>query len=275
MRRGAFVMLDALGFRRIWERYPPEAVVAQLEALSIAMQGEAAKFVGPPGDRLSPVTFVKPVFLSDTIVFGLAMKPLAEVNANRAVLGVPLDEEGLAAEAVRLAAHFVAVLQRRAIVGTPPLAYRGCIALGTFGMTDRFIIGAAVDEAATVEKLPQGAFVVLTPGAAALPHFERETGISPLMRYDVPLKGKATAPFSTRVVVPYELPEAPEGDRGVPWPRLVDRLATTFVTSDPARYEDVAEKKRNTLAFMAAINPAERLTPEAFLKKTLSEFEPR
>jgi class 3 adenylate cyclase len=270
MRHGAFVMLDALGFRGIWKRHAPEAVVAQLGALAAAMQKEADRLAGPPGDWLSPLTFVKPVFLSDTIVFGLEMKPLDAINEKRATLGVTYDQHTLAAEAVRLAAHLAAVLQRRALVGTPALAYRGCISLGGFGMTDRFVIGEAVDEAAAFEKLPQGAFVVLGPSALDVPHLARDTGISPLMPYDVPLKGQKL--LATRTVVPYELPDETEAAGGMPWDALIERLGSTFETDDPAQSDSVAEKKKNTLAFMSSVNPTERLTPEAFLLSIAQDY---
>jgi len=136
--------------------------------------------------------FVGASFLSDTIVIGVALKPNiykmrgdpAQVESYRAMMtGLPI------AVCCAVASEVIAA----AALSTPALAFRGCVATGRFEMTDRFILGPAVDEAASGMDLAQAGIVWLAPSAeaayrqsqlAAIPEYD-----AVFVRYPVPLKG--------------------------------------------------------------------------------------
>jgi hypothetical protein len=94
MRTGALVMIDALGFKGIWKRVPPEKVIEKLETLHQTATAEVERTAGTeeeqakrreeeraqaeagwPRGQQWPLESVEISFLSDTIVIGFGESP--------------------------------------------------------------------------------------------------------------------------------------------------------------------------------------------------------
>jgi hypothetical protein len=120
---GAVALFDALGFRGIWQRFPPSAIVTSLTNLRAQATIEASR-----------ASLFAHVF-SDTIAIGAVPKPddrdptLAMHNVLDAIVDV-VD-------------HVVHV----GLCGDPPLLFRGCIAVGELIATPEVLVGAPVDAA--------------------------------------------------------------------------------------------------------------------------------
>jgi hypothetical protein len=201
MRRGAVAVLDVLGFKGIWKRHAAVDVVATLQRLAETTAQQTRSIETAARDEDSAfIETMRAAFISDTIVFGLTTKEAARVNASEAhrELGIELTDADLGGEAVRLVAQFAAAVQRSALLEEPAFALRGCIAYGDFGMTDRFIIGEAVDEAASLHEEADGAFITLAPSAAVFKQPEQWWSEYPVTYYEVPLK--ASGPTRMGVV---------------------------------------------------------------------------
>src|ERR1041385_2163796 len=145
-RVGAVAMIDALGFRGIWQKHSESAVLAKLQQLAEITGDEASDLQSVARAHGGNVLeFVRPSFLSDTVVFAVASKPVDVVNQGLSETGwggiVQFDDSSLEGEAVRIAAELISVLIRRGLEDPVPLAFRGALAFGRFGMTDRFVIG--------------------------------------------------------------------------------------------------------------------------------------
>jgi hypothetical protein len=249
MRHGAVAIVDVLGFKGIWRRFPEETVIRSMQALLEETQQKAREQAqaAPRWDNM--IDFISPVFLSDTVVFGLAPRPPDEVNREIEASGEmldPFDSERLGSWTVWHMGNLIADLMRRALVGEVPFAFRGAIAFGRFGMTERFVIGEAVDEAADYHERADGAFVGLAPSAAQYEQAPVPSAASKFVKYDIPVKPKGTMPgppWTTWAVVPW-------GDLNEPELDLVDRYSRTLASSEPALVEEVDRKRANTLAFL-------------------------
>jgi hypothetical protein len=261
MRTGAFAMIDALGVRGIWQRFSESDVIASLEQIA-AMTLEQTRAIQDAGggESFSVLESITPAFLSDPIVFGVATKPLEEVNRVRTERAPfpqfrdQLNERTLAARAVEHAAHVVSTVLRRGVMQAVPLSFRGALAYGRFAMSDRFILGPAVDEAAVFHELAHGAMVGLTPSAFEV--FSRgddqsPSVASPLMPYRIPTKNEPGR-WETCAVVPFLPADGDDaGRRG-----FFDEVIATFVTASTSTrslIDDVEQKKRNTVAFLRAV----------------------
>lgn len=249
MRRGAIALIDVLGFKGIWRRHSEEAVIRSLEALQAASQEDARQATAGPA---TTIDFIAPVFLSDTVAFALAAKPVEQPNAALEALGeaelLSFDADRLDSWMIWHLGNFLAHLMRRALTGEVPFAFRGAIAIGSFGMTERFLIGEAVDEAAEFHERANGAFVGFAPSAAKFEQAEVPSSVSKFLRYPIPTKGRnGTAPaiWETWAVLPWGELDEPRLD-------LVELFSRTLVTDDPRRRDDVDLKRENTLAFLRA-----------------------
>jgi hypothetical protein len=248
MRRGAIALIDVLGFKGIWRRHSEEDVIGSLQALLEASQEDARQATAVPATMIH---FIAPVFLSDTVAFGLAAKPVTDANAALEATGEvelvgPFDESRLNSWTVWHMGNFLAHLMRRALLGKVPLAFRGAVAFGRFGMTDRFLIGEAVDEAANFHECPHGAIVGLAPSAAKFEQAEVPSSVSKFVKYSIPTKardGATAVAWDTWAVLPWG-----EGDESAV--DLIDLFSRTLVTDDPRVQEDVERKRENTLAFL-------------------------
>jgi len=247
MRRGVIALIDVLGFKGIWRRYPEDAVIRSLQALMKASEEDARLATTGVGNLID---FVSPVFLSDTVAFGLAPKPVDEANAALEASGeaelLQFDEHRLDSWTVWHMGNFVAHLMRRALLGEVPLAFRGAVAFGRFGMTDRFLIGEAVDEAATFHERADAAIVGLAPSAAKFEQAEVPSSVSKFVKYAIPTKARDTATaatWDTWAVIPW-------GEIDEPGVNLEELFARTLTTNDEHLLEEVARKRDNTLRFV-------------------------
>ena len=124
----------------------------------------------------------------------------------------------------------------------PPLVYRGAVSAGAFVIDAEFLLGPAVDEAASEEKRAEGALIWLTPSAlSAFGKYPAQLGRrEPRIEYNyrVPMKGGHT--YRTHVVNPIlSIPEPRE--------ESIRSLLATFSRSQSV---DVAIKRQNTEAFL-------------------------
>jgi hypothetical protein len=223
MNTGAVALIDALGFRGIWKRHMPEDVL-------IALKKTKTWFETRISEQFSsqPWMECEVAFLSDTIAISMA---LAESTQNREAMSV------------LYLADVISWVLDRVLRSSIPLAYRGAIAVGSYEVSPHFLIGQAIDEAASAHELAQGALIWLTP--EALDYVAKWLKDQPhnthLVKFDVPLKGGDT--FSTYTVSPLEQAHG-EDDAGV----LARSLLSTFSGTNV----DVAIKRQNTGKHMRA-----------------------
>jgi len=211
-------MIDALGFKGIWNRAPN--VLRKLEELAETTErlmdghfGGKASFRRSLAENFGNMfDLVQASFLSDTVVYGVAMKQLHEVltKVSEAVSDFPvpipapkerspmLDSLVVVSSAVHVSETVLA-----AVRSEPVLAYRGAISFGEFEIArdGRFLVGPAVDDAAEHHELAQGAFVWITPRALNVLGAPAPRWPDVLVPYDVPLKGGAK--LATYVVSPF------------------------------------------------------------------------
>lgn len=147
MQSGALAFLDCLGFKGIWNKHAPEAVIAKLETARDEALSQTAHL-----PSWFPAVQLQMAFLSDTIVVGVTVSQ--QGAPNDAVKGLLVSTAGSVAQ------HIVRTLIR----GDPPISVRGCINYGKFLVKGNYIIGDAVDEAAALHEKANGAFVWLLPG---------------------------------------------------------------------------------------------------------------
>ncbi len=165
-------MLDALGFKGIWERSAPEAVFENMLAVREAVMRAAAsatralaKNLTGPG-KLAEAPMATAQFLSDTIVIALHFRGFgaADNERTRAIV-----EAAMVAYTVHMTAFAIAGSAHTE--NAAPLNYRGAVTWGEFLLQDNFLVGPAVDQVAELHNRSDGAFVELTNSAAL--RFER------------------------------------------------------------------------------------------------------
>jgi hypothetical protein len=272
MRRGAVALIDVLGFKGIWRRHSEDAVIRSLQALLKVAEEDARLATAGPDNMID---FIAPLFLSDTVVFGLAAKSPADVNAvlraNRtADLVGSFDEERTDSWTVWHMGNFLAHLMRQALVGEVPFAFRGAVAFGRFGLTDRFLIGEAIDEAATFHERPDGAIVGLAPSAARFEQAAVPSSVSKFVKYPIPTKARGAVPagtWNTWAVVPLGEVEDPAID-------LKALFSHTLTTNDDRLREDVDRKRENTLAFLQFSADAEAAPMREMLQQVADLARP-
>jgi hypothetical protein len=235
MRKGSFALFDALGTRGIWRRHKPEEVVAKFEELRASFEAFREGQLGGPGapalrSEGSVLEDVVVAFLSDTVV-------VAVIPTEKALAESPL---AMAQHAVIVAARFAGVAIEMAANLPPGWAYRGAISFGELMMrTDgSFFIGQAVDEAAELFEVADGAFIMLTPAAAELfkDGYPPVVGnIPPVTPWEVPLRDGRSV--DALVVSPFDVTTSPERAE-----ELRGHILSTFTTSTL----DVTIKRQNT-----------------------------
>lgn len=236
LRLGAVVLLDALGFKGIWNRFEPKVVLDQLKKL----KREGLRLVGDnrAGVLLLDETFEHSVrCISDTIIVAVTIRGSASPGypdrlVHRAMLS-----------AVLIASH----LMDSALDGTPPLLFRGCVAAGRMNIDGDFMIGPAVDEAAGFFEQSDGPFFWMAPSALHIVDEYAETffdRIEPIymIRYPVPMKNGTTMP--TLVHHYFGLRRNLNHDK---WVLKRRRLIQAFGTE---LRPDIVRKRHNAVAFL-------------------------
>lgn len=233
MLRGAVCLVDALGFKGLWQQYRTHTILAKLHemrnaTLRLAEHADAHVRHG----RTHVVRF-----LSDTVVIAC--------HSGRAV---DLSEADLDFDAVQTTAILANTLMRVALNAEPILLYRGAIAVGTFTLDGNFLIGEAVDESAEAMDKADGAFIWTTPGACMQierrGHVDSETMF---VKYPVPLKCGHT--HAAAVVNPFRF--VPDSDRSSHYERMIQSFSRST--------SDVNTKKHNTAMFLThalAVTPS-------------------
>jgi len=223
MNTGAVALIDAMGFRGIWERHKPEEVLRTLKDTKEWFESRVREqFSSQPWMRCEVA------FVSDAIAISMSLN---ESTPNREAMSV-----------VYLADVISWVLDK-VLRSSVPLAYRGAIAVGDYEVSPHFLIGRAIDEAADAYGLAQGAFIWLMP--AARDHVRRWLEPQPhnthLVKFDVPLKGGDV--FNTYTVSPLEQAHS---EAEASW--LAGTLLATFSGSSMG----VAVKRQNTTNHLRA-----------------------
>ena len=148
MRPGAFAYVDALGFKGIWTKGEPGNVLDNLSRLGEFAYAVAKNF---DGGKVADLGFAfRVALLSDTICLGAQPNQPSKRNLKLALTVV---------------CHAISHILTMGALSEPQLLYRGCVTCGEFHMTERYLIGPAVDRAAECGQQPFGPFVVVHPEA--------------------------------------------------------------------------------------------------------------
>lgn len=271
MKRGALVMMDALGFKGIWRRPAvrdaPDLVITKLRSLTRDANAhiDSMHSQGRPQDNQSPTNLLEMVsasFLSDSVVVGVAIKGgerLVDAFPNEIAetMDPALFDEVSAEIAVLMACRYASAVMGLAAKSLPVLAYRGCISFGDFELEDNFIVGPAVDEAAASMDAAHGGLVWLLPSALRVFGRYRSDDLrrshpnycSSYIPYSVSLKGGVE--YQTFAVSPFKI-ASDSDDRD----RIVEAILGSFVGN-----LEVEVKRQYTEAFLAACS-TEYLPPE-------------
>lgn len=233
---GAVVLMDALGFKGIWQQpHTLEMVLHRLrvveEIFEEAKRAYAVQIAQHIGFRL------KVSFLSDTIAIACHQEPLA---------GRVVNSGGMVAIALGLAGfacHAGAADRRKGEHVPVPLAYRGAIASGEMHVGDRYVVGPAIDEAATWMNRAQAAMVMLAP--SALDVFQPAQAPAYAIRWFVPLETGQS--FETWVSSPFAHDDGPAETK---WEIAEEILDTFDRPSAPEKVRTVY--KPNTETFLRA-----------------------
>lgn len=245
--RSAVALLDILGFKGVWRRINLPDLVGALHGNAEVLGLDVGDLIQNQAASAQPFR-LSVRMVSDTIVF-VATPDLSKTDAARAA---QWTQEKLEARAVMIVSLLAAVAQMRLAFGETPLAVRGCISLGTFFQDEIFMIGQAIDDAATGEKWADAAVIFLTEEASAALELELSSAKRSRRKAyrsieaataiaDVP--GHKAASKRTRVVVPYALP-------GVTSQVLWGRMELAFGTDPKVRPK--LEKSRVLHRAMAA-----------------------
>jgi hypothetical protein len=148
LKTGAVAVIDALGFKGIYNRHAPELIFKVLQETRIWILDHVKELYAAFDDVLK----FEITFLSDTVVFACTYtdNPGTDEAISIAVVGDALSDFIL-----------------RMLESGTPLAYRGAIAFGEYEISENFLLGPAVDEAASVHEIADGAFIWLAPSAKA------------------------------------------------------------------------------------------------------------
>jgi hypothetical protein len=147
MEQGAFVLVDCLGFRGIWNRIDPRDLVAKLRLLEDAATKRIVPAYGATKLSFGPVKFHLRL-LSDTVALSVQYEPRPDKAATE------YQKNLLVSMACASASELAAVFMSDDKV---PLPLRGCISFGEHLCEGNFLIGPAVDEAADYMNEPEGA----------------------------------------------------------------------------------------------------------------------
>jgi hypothetical protein len=240
MRPGVVAIVDALGFKGIWKRTPDataairtlQAVTKVAQSMRLYCLNALVPLLQATAKGRSPRISV--VWLSDSVVIAAELPEEAEgerTDGGQEFQTVLLDM-------VCQAATYV---MRNAAKFDPPLVYRGVVAAGLLAVDEAFLIGPAVDEAAELERLAEGAFVWLAESALKIPEPDYHPRVWKTMavRYPVPLKGRTA--FDTIVLSPYVDTVSGEDRR---------QIRDGYERAMPSTRIDVQIKKQNTLRFL-------------------------
>lgn len=133
MRRGSIALIDALGFKGLWQRYSPNSIIHKLNG----MRNSVLRFAqhGDKHVQHGRTHIIR--FLSDSVVIGCH-------SGN----GTEYSQQELDIDTAGSVAILTNRLIRSSLHDEPFLLYRGCITTGEYVLDGNFLVGEAVDEAA-------------------------------------------------------------------------------------------------------------------------------
>jgi hypothetical protein len=245
LKFGAIVFLDALGFKGIWSRQDPISVLQQLKSLrhnGLSLRGRARDGVLLNDPRLLHHV----ICVSDTIMIAVT---LTRSNIPRRYLY----------RAMLSASLIASTMIDNAIHGSPSLLFRGCLAAGFMMIDDDFVIGPAVDEAAELFELSEGAFFWMAPSAMKINDTYCESFVDRIdpalmIRYPVPLKD-GTAP-ATLVFNHFGLTRPVAG-----WSTTCQKILQAF--GDENVGSDIKRKRQNIATFLDHVTRLRRSREES------------
>ncbi len=205
MQEGAFAMLDCLGWKGIWKKHEknPEAILDKISKVKDLTYARKKIMISGLSSLNIPVE-PQIVFLSDTVL--ISVPCVGDQSTPRELL------EGASIEmACFLAAHILMLF----IDTVPHLTLRGVITFGAHSIKDTFILGPAVDEAAELYEMADGAFVWIHPEAddklnklyearkTALKNAEQLIEVAPTETQEI--ANTATLPVKTALAAPIRI----------------------------------------------------------------------
>jgi hypothetical protein len=269
VNRGAVAIVDALGFKGVWDdpNRQPTAVLAALKEIGEAARTEKRQASLYLDRRTLPDEvaknlkdpFMKIVQLSDTIVVAAGRRPRkrrpwkrhADDWDKRLRLTVDQLEDAVDGYLRYIVCRCVCSILKVAALCDPALIYRGAVTAGDFAIDKHFLLGPAIDEAAELMEMADGPFVWLAPSADRLKHTIREARKDAwgemAIRHSVPLKGGRRLP--TRVLNPFVFCTAKER-------QAVEASIDRRMTSSKI---DVLVKRGNWREFLGEIKRRERM----------------
>lgn len=234
LRLSAVVLLDALGFRGIERRMEPAAVATALSSAR-KMMSSVSEFARERSvmqlEILGGPAITKVAWFSDTMLL-VVQGP----EPHR-----PRDDRELPSCLLDIAAFSTGYMIRAAAQADVPLAFRGVMTIGSALVEDdNIFFGEAIVEASSLYEAADGAFVWLSPEAAAPRAFNFRTGHRPLVPYDIPLKAGKTV--RTQVVNPFI---------DINWdPSARTKIRAGIERAMSGDRLDIAVKRQNTLRFL-------------------------
>jgi hypothetical protein len=167
LRAGVVSIIDALGFKGIWKRTPEDPAAAMRTlgvvtsvASNVRTYLESALVPALRATAQGRPPAISVVWLSDSIVIAAELPEEAEGETDGGE-----EFQTVLLDMVCQAAGYVL---RMAAQADPPLVYRGAVAAGLLLVEGGFLIGPAVDEAAELMGLADGAFVWLAASALSI-----------------------------------------------------------------------------------------------------------
>jgi hypothetical protein len=233
MKRGAVAILDFLGQKGIWEKYPAESILRDMERLQDIV--EEHKNIGNEYLRSqhslgAPEMELESIFISDTIFLFCWYK--SENNVSLCPL-------------VYILGKVAAELIREAALVEIPRTLRGCISIGDFDFRRNFLIGEAVDKAAECYETADGVFTFLDNSAQRC--FEEARKLEGFLTdEEIKLFIENETPIKKRPLVKIPTLNPLIGETESEQKKIVDRIIKSFNNDD----DSVQRKKKNIEDFL-------------------------
>jgi hypothetical protein len=144
-----------LGFKGSWRRSEGNELIEKLKSVRQTIEQNRALAAQVIEHLVGRKFIVDAACISDSVAISVRYEQSTGDN--------DLAAKGALVWLVAAACALISELFAR---GRPSFALRGCITYGQHDCDNTFVIGPAVDEAAELSTVPQGAFIWLTPAAA-------------------------------------------------------------------------------------------------------------
>jgi hypothetical protein len=236
LKLGAVLLIDALGIRGIWDVAENQtAALATLKAALETARGMKRYIDNALLRRVVSANGVKVhvMSLSDSIV-------VAAVDESNESTYTETETNALLLDLVCQCGAYV---MREAAKKEPPIVYRGVVTVGRLVVDETFLLGPAIDEAAGLVDVAQGAFVWFAPSANAVgrPSYGGPNVWSTMVfEYAVPMKDGTTC--ATRALSPF-VDQGSGSDEPL-------SIRAGFERAMQSRRADVSTKRNNTLQFL-------------------------